>query len=61
MRDKVARVKPSKYGELGITSLNDMYLQEGLLNARFLGRFFTWMEADTVESLRKATNFVCML
>ena len=59
--DKAAQVKPSKRGELEITSLNDMYLQESRLNAQLLGRGFTWMDAGTVESLRKATNFVCML
>lgn len=59
--DKAAQVRPSKRGELEITSLNDMYLQEGRLNAQLLGRGFTWMDAGTIESLRKATNFVCML
>ena len=59
--DKADQVKPSKRGELEITTLNDMYLQEGRLNAQLLGRGFTWMDAGTVESLRKATNFVCML
>ena len=59
--NKAAQVKPSKRGELEITSLNDMYLQEGRLNAQLLGRGFTWMDAGTVDSLRKATNFVCML
>ena len=58
---KAAQVKPSKRGELEITSLNDIYLQEGRLNAQLLGRGFTWMDAGTVESLRKATNFVCMI
>lgn len=55
------RVKPSARGELEITTLNDMYLQQGLLNAQLLGRGFTWMDAGTFDSLRKATNFVCML
>ncbi|MBR2188707.1 MAG: glucose-1-phosphate thymidylyltransferase RfbA [Eubacterium sp.] len=58
---KAAEVKPSARGELEITTLNDMYLQEGRLNAQLLGRGFTWMDAGTIESLRKATNFVCML
>ena len=55
------KVKPSARGELEITTLNDMYLQEGRLNAQLMGRGFTWMDAGTVESLRKATNFVCMI
>ncbi len=58
---KAAEVKPSARGELEITTLNDMYLQEGRLNAQLLGRGFTWMDAGTVDSLRKATNFVCMI
>lgn len=55
------QVKPSHRGELEITTLNDMYLKEGRLNAQLLGRGFTWMDAGTVDSLRKATNFVCMI
>lgn len=54
-------VKPSARGELEITSLNNMYLQEGRLNAQLLGRGYTWMDAGTFDSLRRATNFVCMI
>lgn len=56
-----AEVRPSARGELEITTLNDMYLKEGRLNAQLLGRGYTWMDAGTVDSLRKATNFVCMI
>lgn len=56
-----AKVKPSERGELEITSLNKMYLNEGKLNAQLLGRGFTWMDCGTFYSLRKATNFVCMI
>ena len=59
--EKAAEVKPSARGELEITTLNDMYLQEGNLRAQLLGRGFTWMDAGTFYSLRKATNFVCMI
>ena len=59
--DMAAQVQPSARGELEITTLNDMYLQKGLLNAQLLGRGFTWIDAGTFDSLRKATNFVCML
>ena len=55
------KVKPSERGELEITSLNEMYLQENKLRAQLLGRGFTWMDAGTFYSLRRATNFVCML
>ncbi len=58
---KAGQVRPSARGELEITTLNDMYLQEGRLDALLLGRGFTWMDAGTFYSLRKATNFVCML
>ncbi len=59
--EKAEQVKPSSRGELEITTLNDMYLQEGRLNAQLLGRGFTWMDAGTIDSLRRATNFVCMI
>ncbi len=58
---KAEQVKPSARGELEITTLNDMYLQEKRLRAQLLGRGFTWMDAGTFDSLRKATNFVCMI
>lgn len=59
--DMAENVKPSERGELEITSLNDMYLKEGRLHAQLLGRGFTWMDAGTIDSLRRATNFVCMI
>lgn len=59
--EKAAQIRPSARGELEITTLNDMYLQEGRLKAQLLGRGFTWMDAGTFSSLRKATNFVCMI
>ena len=59
--EKAEQVKPSKRNELEITSLNDMYLKENRLCAQLLGRGFTWLDAGTFDSLRKATNFVCMI
>lgn len=59
--DMAAEVKPSARGELEITTLNDMYLQQGLLNAQLLGRGYTWMDAGTFDSLQKATDFVSMI
>ena len=59
--EKAEQVRPSARGELEITTLNDMYLQERRLQAQLLGRGFTWMDAGTFDSLRKATNFVCMI
>ena len=58
---KAAAVRPSARGELEITTLNDMYLREDNLNVQLLGRGFTWMDAGTIDSLRRATNFVCMI
>lgn len=55
------QVRPSKRGELEITTLNEMYLQQNNLSAQILGRGFTWIDAGTIDSLRRATNFVCML
>jgi len=46
--DLAVAVKPFARGELEITTLNDMYLQEGRLNAQLLGRGFAWMDAGTV-------------
>ena len=54
-------VQPSARGELEITTLNDMYLQQGRLNAQLLGRGYTWMDAGTFDSLQKATDFVSMI
>ena len=59
--DMAARVEPSARGELEITTLNDMYLERGQLNAQLLGRGYTWMDAGTFDSLKKATDFVSMI
>lgn len=55
------KVVPSDRGELEITSLNQMYLDQDNLRGELLGRGFTWLDAGTFYSLRRATNFVCML
>lgn len=51
-------LKPSKRGELEITDLNRIYLEEGKLNVEVLGQGFTWLDTGTHESLVDATNFV---
>lgn len=54
----VKQLKPSKRGELEITDLNRLYLQEGWLKAQVLGRGFAWMDTGTVGSLMEAAVFV---
>lgn len=51
-------LKPSKRGELEITDLNRIYLEEGKLDVQLLGQGFTWLDTGTHESLVEASNFV---
>ena len=55
------KVKPSARGELEITTLNDQYLQRGLLDVKLLGRGFAWLDTGTMDSLVEAANFVQMV
>ena len=52
------RLMPSGRGELEITDLNRIYLEDGSLNVELLGQGFTWLDTGTHESLVDATNFV---
>ena len=55
------RVKPSARGELEITTLNDLYLQDGSLRAKVMGRGFAWLDTGTMDSLIDAANFVQLI
>lgn len=56
--EKAKKVKPSKRGELEITSINDMYLKEGTLNVVSFGRGMAWLDTGTHDALLEAGNFV---
>jgi len=55
------QVKPSDRGELEITDLNRMYLEDGSLKVQLLGRGFAWLDTGTMDSLAEAANFVQMI
>lgn len=55
------KVKPSHRGELEITDLNRMYLEDGTLNVKLLGRGFAWLDTGTMDSLVEAAEFVQMI
>lgn len=56
--DMVREIKPSSRGELEITTLNEMYMNQGLLNVELLGRGFAWLDTGTHESLIEASQFI---
>ena len=58
---RAEKVKPSARGELEITTLNEMYLGDSLLDVQLLGRGFAWLDTGTMDSLAEATNFVQMI
>ena len=59
--ERAKGLKPSKRGELEITDLNRIYLEEGKLNVITLGRGFAWLDTGTVDSLAEAADFVRIL
>ena len=59
--ENAKQVKPSARGELEITTLNEMYLSDGLLDVQLLGRGFAWLDTGIMDSLVEATDFVKMI
>ncbi len=59
---EVARnLKPSPRGELEITDLNRVYLENGKLDVKLMGRGYAWLDTGTMDSLLEAADFICML
>jgi len=58
---KAKALKPSHRGELEITDLNRVYLEEGTLDIKLMGRGMAWLDTGTYESLLQAANFIATL
>jgi glucose-1-phosphate thymidylyltransferase len=59
--EKARSLKPSARGELEITDLNRLYLEEGTLEIKLMGRGMAWLDTGTYESLLQAANFMATL
>ena len=59
--ERANQVKPSARGELEITTLNEMYLKDDILDVQLLGRGFAWLDTGTMDSLVEAADFVRMV
>lgn len=59
--ERARAIRPSARGELEITALNEMYLEDGALDVQLLGRGFAWLDTGTMDSLAEAGDFVRMV
>ena len=59
--DIAAQIRPSARGELEITDVNKVYLEQGSLRAELLGRGYAWLDTGTHESLLDAGNFIATI
>jgi glucose-1-phosphate thymidylyltransferase, short form len=59
--EKAKKLKPSARGELEITDLNKIYLEEGRLNLKIMGRGMAWLDTGTHDSLLEASNFIATI
>ena len=59
--DVAANIKPSARGELEITDVNKVYLEQGKLNVEIMGRGFAWLDTGTHDSLLEASSFIATL
>jgi glucose-1-phosphate thymidylyltransferase len=59
--DIAANIKPSVRGELEITDVNKLYLEQGMLNVEIMGRGYAWLDTGTHDSLMKAASFIATL
>ena len=59
--EKAKKLKPSARGELEITDLNKIYLEEGRLNMKIMGRGMAWLDTGTHDSLLEASNFIATI
>lgn len=59
--ERAKQIKPSARGEFEITTLNEMYLKEGLLDVQVLSRGFAWLDTGTMQSLLQAAEFIEMV
>ncbi len=59
--ERAKKIKPSKRGELEITSLNNSYLKDYSLNVEIMGRGMTWLDTGTFDSLHEAGTYIQLL